>query len=54
MTERLADQDARERIVQDLATTFVVEAAAGTGKTTAMVDRIVALVKAGKSPEVEV
>lgn len=43
----LADTDARERIERDLRTTFVVEAAAGTGKTTALVGRIVAVVQAG-------
>jgi ATP-dependent helicase/nuclease subunit A len=43
----LADAEARSRIQNDLAATFVVEAAAGTGKTTALVGRIVAVVKAG-------
>jgi len=43
----LADAEARRRIREDLATTFVVEAAAGTGKTTALVGRIVAVVRAG-------
>jgi hypothetical protein len=44
---RLADQDDRDRIRDDLATTFVVEAAAGTGKTTALVSRMVAALAAG-------
>ncbi|MDQ3667450.1 MAG: UvrD-helicase domain-containing protein [Acidobacteriota bacterium] len=38
--QRTADQSARDRIRDDLDTTLVVEAAAGTGKTTALVDRI--------------
>ena len=36
----LPDAAARERIANDLDTNLVVEAAAGTGKTTAMVERI--------------
>jgi len=43
----LADAEARERIASDLAATLIVEAAAGTGKTTALVSRIVAVVRAG-------
>jgi ATP-dependent helicase/nuclease subunit A len=43
------DHDERRKIVEQLDTTMIVEAAAGTGKTTAMVSRIVALVNAGKS-----
>ena len=43
----LADSTARERIRGDLASTLVVEAAAGTGKTTELVARIVALVRLG-------
>ncbi len=46
MTEP-ADQEARRRIATELATSFFVEAAAGTGKTTALVGRIVGLVRAG-------
>jgi ATP-dependent helicase/nuclease subunit A len=38
----IADQRVRERIRNDLDTTLIVEAAAGTGKTTALVNRIVA------------
>ncbi len=45
----LADQVARDRIASDLDTTLVVEAAAGTGKTTALVDRIVAAVMRGRA-----
>ena len=49
MTARLADQDARDRIAHDLDTTLVVEAAAGTGKTTALVGRILGLVRTGRT-----
>jgi len=45
----LADAEARRRIREDLHQTFVVEAAAGTGKTTALVDRIAATVRAGRA-----
>ncbi|HLH77732.1 MAG TPA: UvrD-helicase domain-containing protein [Candidatus Binataceae bacterium] len=43
-----ADAQARALIRTDLDRTLLVEAAAGTGKTTALVSRIVALVTAGK------
>jgi ATP-dependent helicase/nuclease subunit A len=43
-----ADADVRKRLREDFETTFFVEAGAGTGKTTTLVDRIVALVGAGK------
>src|SRR5262245_41081484 len=43
----LADRDARARILGDLETTLFVEAGAGSGKTTALVDRVVALVTSG-------
>jgi ATP-dependent helicase/nuclease subunit A len=43
----LADAGARERIRTELDRTFVVEAAAGTGKTTELVARIVAVVESG-------
>ena len=45
----LVDQVARERIASDLDTTLVVEAAAGTGKTTALVNRIVSILRAGRT-----
>lgn len=41
------DQAARDRIVEDLGSTLFVEAGAGSGKTTALVDRILALVGSG-------
>jgi ATP-dependent exoDNAse (exonuclease V) beta subunit len=45
----LSDEEARRRIREDLTATLVVEAAAGTGKTTALVSRIVALVESGRA-----
>ncbi|HLY39552.1 MAG TPA: UvrD-helicase domain-containing protein, partial [Candidatus Binatia bacterium] len=45
----LADQPARDRIRDDLDTTLVVEAASGTGKTTELVTRMVALLTAGRA-----
>jgi len=39
------DQDARLRIREDLERNFLVEAGAGSGKTTSLVDRMVALVR---------
>ncbi|HWC77016.1 MAG TPA: UvrD-helicase domain-containing protein, partial [Blastocatellia bacterium] len=45
----LADNTARERIRADLDTSLVVEAAAGTGKTTELVRRIIALIKSGRA-----
>ena len=41
------DQQARERIRRDLDTTLLVEAAAGTGKTTSLVGRMVELIATG-------
>jgi ATP-dependent helicase/nuclease subunit A len=45
----LPDEPARARIREDLDATLIVEAAAGTGKTTALVSRIVALVRSGRA-----
>jgi ATP-dependent exoDNAse (exonuclease V) beta subunit len=44
----LTDQQARERIRNDFDTTFVVEAAAGTGKTSELIGRIVAGLSSGR------
>lgn len=44
----LADHEARDRIRSDLGTTLVVEAAAGTGKTTELVARILAGICSGR------
>ena len=43
----LPDQAARDRIAGDLSTNLLVEAGAGSGKTTALVGRMVALVRTG-------
>src|SRR6185295_4167292 len=43
------DHTARERIRRDLDATLVVEAAAGTGKTTELVARIVELLRSGRT-----
>jgi len=43
------DQAARDRIVRDLDTTFLVEAGAGSGKTKSLVDRMIALLATGRS-----
>jgi ATP-dependent exoDNAse (exonuclease V) beta subunit len=45
----LADQAAREQIRSDLDATLIVEAAAGTGKTTELVQRVMALLLRGKT-----
>lgn len=44
----LSDAAAREAIARDLDATMVVEAAAGTGKTTELVRRIIAVLAAGR------
>ena len=48
---RLSDQPARDRISSDLAGTLFVEAGAGSGKTRALVDRVVALIGSGVAME---
>src|SRR5438309_9741187 len=45
----LADQATRDRIRGDLDTSLIVEAAAGTGKTTELVARIVELLRSGRT-----
>jgi len=44
----LADQESRDRICTDLDTTLIVEAAAGTGKTSALIGRILSGIVSGK------
>ena len=46
---QLPDAAVRRKIEEDLDTNYLVEAAAGTGKTTSMVRRMVALVASGKA-----
>jgi ATP-dependent helicase/nuclease subunit A len=43
-----ADREVRRRLVEELDTTFFVEAGAGTGKTRELVERIVSLVANGQ------
>lgn len=45
----LTDQNARDTIANDLDKTLFVEAAAGTGKTTELVNRMVALIGSGRA-----
>jgi ATP-dependent exoDNAse (exonuclease V) beta subunit len=45
----LADEEARRQIRTELDATLVVEAAAGTGKTTELVQRVMALLRQGKT-----
>src|SRR5262249_11583237 len=45
----LADQAARDQIRSDLDTTLVVEAAAGTGKTSELVRRMISVIKTGRA-----
>ena len=47
--ETLADRAARDRIRNDLDTTLVVEAAAGTGKTSELVRRVISVLKSGRA-----
>jgi ATP-dependent helicase/nuclease subunit A len=44
-----ADAEARRRAAGEFATTFLVEAGAGTGKTTVLLSRLLALVRNGRS-----
>ncbi|HZR22592.1 MAG TPA: UvrD-helicase domain-containing protein, partial [Vicinamibacterales bacterium] len=48
------DADAREAIANDLDTTLVVEAAAGTGKTTELVNRVLRVLETGRATMVEI
>jgi len=45
---KLPDADARRKIINDLNTTFLVEAGAGSGKTKSLVDRMLSLLAAGE------
>ncbi|MCS6926029.1 MAG: UvrD-helicase domain-containing protein [Candidatus Binatia bacterium] len=44
----MADNDARRRAITELGTTFLVEAGAGTGKTTVLLQRLLTLVRSGQ------
>lgn len=49
MSKIIVDQSARDKIKYDLQTNFLVEAGAGSGKTTSLVDRMVQLINTGTS-----
>jgi ATP-dependent helicase/nuclease subunit A len=49
MTRPPADQAVRDRVVRDFDTTLLLEAGAGTGKTTVLVSRILALIQTGRA-----
>src|SRR5258707_10447911 len=49
-----ADADARRAIANDLDDTLIVEAAAGTGKTTELVNRILRVIATGRAKMVEI
>src|SRR6187397_574097 len=51
---QLADHAARRAIADDLDTTLVVEAAAGTGKTTELVNRILRILATGRATMTEI
>jgi ATP-dependent helicase/nuclease subunit A len=53
-SERLADAADRDKAACDLAHSFIVEAAAGTGKTTLLVERILNLMKTGRARPEEI
>jgi ATP-dependent helicase/nuclease subunit A len=46
---RQADEEARRKILQELDVSFLVEAGAGSGKTTSLVGRMINLIKQGKA-----
>ncbi|HXI13514.1 MAG TPA: UvrD-helicase domain-containing protein [Thermoanaerobaculia bacterium] len=49
MKGTLADSEARSAIGEHLDVTMIVEAAAGTGKTTSLVQRLIGLVRSGRA-----
>ena len=44
------DQAVRDRVVSDFDTTLLLEAGAGSGKTTVLVSRILAILRSGRAP----
>ena len=54
MSSALADQSDRDQIVTALDITLIVEAAAGTGKTTELVRRIVRVIESGRAEVTEI
>jgi ATP-dependent helicase/nuclease subunit A len=51
---RREDENARVKIQHELDTSFLVEAGAGSGKTTSLVGRMIQLIKQGKAPMEEI
>ena len=49
MSPQMGDAGAREMIRSDLDTTLIVEAAAGTGKITELVNRMIAALRTGRA-----
>ncbi len=47
---KLADADQRRRVLTDFDTTLLVEAAAGTGKTSLIAGRVAMLLAGGAAP----
>jgi ATP-dependent helicase/nuclease subunit A len=54
MTDVLQDQEARNRIRSVFDTSLFVEAGAGTGKTTELVERVVGLIESGRAQLAEI
>ncbi|HZK11363.1 MAG TPA: UvrD-helicase domain-containing protein, partial [Atribacterota bacterium] len=46
--KKLIDQEAREKIVKEMNRNILVEASAGSGKTSSLIHRMAALIKSGK------
>ena len=46
---KFIDQEQRDRAAQDISESYIIEAAAGTGKTTVLVTRIINLIKEGEA-----
>src|SRR4030065_1248851 len=46
---KFIDQEQRDKAAHDISESYIVEAAAGTGKTTVLVTRIINLIKAGEA-----
>lgn len=50
MTKIIVDQAARDKMKEQLSTNFLVEAGAGSGKTTSLVERMINLINTGACP----
>jgi len=46
---KFIDQEQRDRAAQDISESYIIEAAAGTGKTTVLVTRIINLIRKGEA-----